>query len=380
MTVTLTETALETDTFAKYKREIFPGIVSFAAGFPSYPREFSRDVITAGILATRAELIESGLLIGALYQANKSEPQTGAEKGKIAHEIPGVTLKGRKGQTDYNACDTTPLFLIAAECQRYIHKSDISNIEPALKDAIDHISSHIKDDLYIERPPEGADGFTLRVTMWKDSVLPQPGKEEPKYPVIYPQVHFIAARAFLSAAKLLGETKYEQLADRMFKKGIREFIRPEGYVVYRDSEEELIQPSSDELHSLAYIPKKYIDLLPLDAIKKRAEILETPFGYMCTPRDISKQLEDKYHGSTIWTQDNGMIHYGSSKFGLSYEADVAASIAPHIDKGQELFDIGWDDEGNEIPIIKQGNPVQLWSEATREYFAGHSSLLNDHWL
>ena len=194
-------TAAEADPFTPFKLQLTPNITSYSAGFPSYPSVFARDIITSGILSARPELLISGIEVGAYYQAQKSNTVNGAEEGKIAHEKPGASLPSREGKTDYNACDTTALFLIATEglsrLSPHVFAQTINNIKPSLKKAVGYIVSHIDDDIFIERPPTGSSGYALKVTMWKDSVLPQPGKEEPIYPVIYPQAHFIAARGLL---------------------------------------------------------------------------------------------------------------------------------------------------------------------------------------
>ena len=383
MAVTLTETKIEEGPFTPYKKELVPGVPSYCAGIPSYQNaQYSRDVITAGILAGDSKLLESALLFGAMYQAEADDTLTGAEPGKIPHETPGATLEGRPGRTDYNACDTTALYLIAAEGLSTIDperaQEVLNKIKPNLTQAVEYILGHIDDDVYIERPPEGATGFCLKVTMWKDSVLPQAGKEEPLYPVVYPSVHFIAARGLLSASRILNRPDLEALSDRMYRRGIAEFMRSDGYVVYRDSQDELVQPSSDELHNLAYIPRSYHDLLPLQAMSERAKQLQTPFGYMCTPKEVARELKDDYHADKVWTQDNGMISYGTEKFGMVKEAAIASSVLPHIGQGQELFGIVEDDTGKMVPV-NEHNEFQLWAVATRLSLEGNI-LANNPWL
>ena len=182
----------------------------------------------------------------------------------------------------------------------------------------------------------------------------------------------------LSASRILNDPELSVLSDRMYKRGIAEFIRQDGYVVYRDGEKELTQPSSDELHNLAYIPKTYGGLLPFTAISTRATQLETPFGYMCTPREIADELLDAYHADKVWTQDNGLILYGASKFGLTREAAVAASILPHIGQGQEYFSVEADGCGRLKPL-GEGNDRQLWAVAAKHSIE-HQVLINNPWL
>lgn len=373
----------EVGPFEQYKQVSNEGLITYAAGFPHYPRNFSRDTIKAGIIASNPALLASQLEMSARHQGEGHDPMTGEVPGRIHHEVPGVALNGGEKYTTYNACDTTSLFLIGTEGLRHI--DNVSSLDfvkrrkENLQRAVEHVLSNIgEDNLFWERPV--ADGYALNVTYWKDSILPHAnGKIEPVYPVVFAQAHFIAARGLLSASLLLNNPSLSDLADKMFKSGIQTFIRPDSYTVYRDAEGELHQSSSDELHSLAYIPKVYAKDLPLDAIVERARSLATPFGYLCTPREIAMRLSDNYHGDTVWVFEQAMIHYGATKFDLHHEAETAASVTEHIGEGQELIGSTCDEEGNTTPIAK-GNDRQLWSTAASVYFAGHSLLLHKAWL
>lgn len=376
----------DADPFSCYRQVLETSEVGYAAGFPHYPRNFSRDTIIAGIISSSGDLLSSQLAISAHHQGVNYDPLTGEMPGKIHHEFPGVKLSSGDKYTTYNACDTTALFLIAAEGILHLNKRALSDFlqqnTRKLEQAVDYIFAHVgNDNLFSEKPPEGSDNYALKVTYWKDSILPQTdGKIEPVYPVVFALAHFIAARGLLSASRLLGDTSLSSTADKMFQTGIKEFIRPDSYTVYRDSTEELRQVSSDELHSLAYIPRMYANLLPIEAMQDRSESLMTPFGYMCTPSEVSKQLSDRYHGDTVWVFEQAMIHYGATKFSLDREAGVAASIAEHIGEGQELFSVSsLSEEGAKLPI-PAGNDRQLWSKAAIEYFAGRSLLSDKPWL
>ena len=375
----------DTDPFSSYKQVLETGEVGYAAGFPHYPRNFSRDTITAGIISSSAVLLASQIAISAHHQGENYDPQTGEMPGKIHHEFPGVKLNGGDKYTTYNACDTTALFLIATEGLLNFDEPAFSDFTQQkvekLKRAVDYIFAHIgNDDLFWEKPPGGSDNYALKVTYWKDSILAQSdGKIEPVYPVVFPLAHFIAARGLLSASRVLGDPGLGSTADKMFRTGIKEFMRPDSYTAYRDSVSELRQISSDELHSLAYIPRVYADLLPVEAMQQRAESLITPFGYMCTPTEVSQQLSDRYHGDTVWVFEQALINYGATKFSLNQEAKIAASVSAHIGEGQELFSLPNSENGEILPI-PAGNDRQLWSIASREYFAGRSSLSVTPWL
>lgn len=375
-----------TDPFALYLRESGEGQVHFVAGFPSYPANFSRDVFIAGMLASRADMIASQLAVSAQHQGTKHDPLTGEKPGSIHHEFPGAQLAGRgQGYTTYNACDTTALFLIAHEGLMHLDASKATKFQTDylqnVRQAARYILDHVEHDLYWERPPKGGAKFTLRVTYWKDSILPHAdGKTEPHYPVTFALAHFMAARSLLSASLLLADPKLAARADAMYRAGISEFMRPSEFVVYRDQGEIFAQSSSDELHALAYIPKKYATLLPLQAIRARAKSLETDHGYTCTPYQVAKNLADKYHGDAVWVMDQALSHYGATKFGLLHEAQVAARVAPHIKNGQELLAVIRDENGSAVAVEPAGNDQQLWSVAAAEYLAGRSTLASQTWL
>jgi len=371
------------DPFAIYQ-QIEDGEVRYSAGFPSYPRNFTRDAVIAGILSSRPDLLAAQLEVSARHQGSAHDPLTGEEPGKIHHEFPGVRVHGRDQLTTYNACDTTALFLIGAEGLLHLDpqagETFLSRHTGNLARAAEYILDHLGDDnLFWERPPQGAENYAILVSYWKDSILPNAGgKREPTYPVVFSLAHFIAARGLLSAGRLLGRDDLAVIADTMFRTGIHDFIRSDMYVVYRDQTDELRQPSSDELHALAYIPAIYSNLLPFDSIRQRSEALSTPFGFMCTPKDIASSLSDQYHGDKIWTHEQAKIAYGANKFSLGSIAVTASAVASHIGEGQEL--LGLEQQGDGLLPIPEGNSHQLWSVAAQQYFSGNSLLPQTQWL
>lgn len=361
------------------------GRQGYSAGLPGFPSNFTRDSILSGIIAGSLQLLDSQLSISERYQGTREDAFTGEQLGKMHHEIPGVKLANREGLTTYNGCDTTSLYLMGTENASILRPDDISALHRgmhpnrlrAIERSVDYLRGQtaLQDELFWEFPPQGAEEYSLLVTYWKDSRTTNTnGKKEPVYPVTYSLAHFMAARAFLSAGRLLNAPELEAKADNMYRKGIQQFITPDHFTVYKDKEETLNQVSSDELHALAYIPAKYSDLLPLQEISERAQQLTTDYGFFCAPPDISMYLDDEYHGSKIWVFEQAMIHYGATKHGLHAQAKTANKIAPHIGAGQELFAVT---NGTLAPM---GNDRQLWSVAANHYFNGQSNLLSSMWL
>ncbi|KJE90062.1 hypothetical protein CAOG_01437 [Capsaspora owczarzaki ATCC 30864] len=89
----------------------------FVAGLPTFPRVFARDGLMSAFLLDDAELLRDMLLFAAMHQGQQANSVTGEEPGKIFHELPGVSINSH--HTDFAACDTTPLFLIAVA--RFAH-------------------------------------------------------------------------------------------------------------------------------------------------------------------------------------------------------------------------------------------------------------------
>lgn len=362
--------------FEDYMTEI-DGMPCYFAGLPGYPRNFSRDTIIAGIIAADHHMLDNQLAMSYSHQGKAVDPLTGEEPGKIHHEFPGVVVHEPHVST-YNACDTTALYLTGLEFLKHLNKREsldfLNTHQESIESALQYMLSHIRDDIFWEYPPETARHYSLQITYWKDSILPDiNGMEEPAYPVSYALAQFQVARGMLAAANLLHRDDLRQLADAMFTKGIATFIRPEAFCIEQDDQGKLEQSSSDELHALAYIPTDYADMLPIAAIRERAQPLITKAGIACTPEHISRELTDTYHGYVVWVFEQALIHYGASKFGMIDIANVASRCVDYIDTGHELLTI-------EPAIAPRGNSHQLWSVAAKEYFSENHSLRQTHWL
>ena len=366
---------------------------SYLAGSPSYEREFFRDLATTAIQSGDPDMIESTLESGVVHQAIGYNCKDGAMPGRIYHEKPGVEMNGH--ETTYNACDTTPMFVMAAEAlchtdpvrgQDFINRNQ-GSIYLAVQHILDQISP---DGLYWEGPPPGAARFALNITSWKDSVTLHGGEtKQPSYPVVHTVAHFMAARSLLSAAVIFQDEPAfsEQLvatADTMFRVGIERYVREDGFTVLEETvtangvptRQLLDRESSDEWSLLAFLPTAYTGLLPRRAMLERAARLESPCGVACTSRAVAATLCDQYHGYVAWPQDNAWAHYGAIKHGFAQVAQVAQRIVPHIGAGQELVGFIELDDGTLAPEPR-GNNLQLWAVGAAEYFDGNSPLYRE---
>ena len=317
------------DIYTPY-RSADPNAPGFVAGLPSYPRNFSRDTLLAGLIAGNEELIVSQLNVSAAHQGTQLDPISGEEPGKVHHEYPGIAYRAPL-MTTYNACDTTALFVISIASLAHVHlyqyRKFVDDHIKEIKAATVYLKEHVVDGIFWEKPAGGAKEFSLRVTYWKDSVVPNPKVEQPVYPVTYALAHFQAALGVESAGMILEDQSLIVLADDMFRIGIKKFIHQDSFCAMEDASTALELNSSDELHSLAYIPVRYKSLLPLEAIASRAQELITPIGIACTPLQTSEMLSDRYHGHVVWPFEQALIHQGCIKFGLLELADVAARVA-----------------------------------------------------
>ncbi|CAN5653136.1 hypothetical protein BH23PAT2_BH23PAT2_07930 [soil metagenome] len=368
---------IKTDTLFQDYMHVIDSSPCYIAGLPGYPRNFSRDTMLAGIIATDPHLLDSQLAMSGLHQGKRYNTLTGEEPGKIHHEFPGVVVREPYLST-YNACDTTALYLIGLEFSHHLTPDAsldfLNDHRPNIERALTYIRSHTHNDIFWEHPPKDAGQYSLNITYWKDSILPSSsGAREPIYPVSYALAHFQVARGVLASARLLDRQDLHDMADAMYEKGIATFITEDSFCVLVDRRDRLEQVSSDELHALAYVPSVYAQRLPFKAIRRRVVELITDAGIACTPKEISNTLSDTYHGYVVWIFEQAMIHYGCTKFGLDDIAEITKRCIPYIGTGQEFLTV--------IPkVMPSGNSHQLWSVAAKVYFSEADSLQSNTWL
>src|SRR3989344_3824002 len=194
----------------KKLKNVFEGIEVYNAGIPKFLRNFTRDGIISAILMNDAKMLKNQLRFCSLNQGSKKNPITGEEPGKIFHEYPGVIFEKRENlSTEFNACDTTALFIIGHK--KYFELTNDKTLLKEQKDNIQkaaaYIEKHLQNGLFTENPKfADAKKFALKVTYWKDSVLINRKGGEPKYPVVFTLAHIQNMRAMKYASELL-ETK-----------------------------------------------------------------------------------------------------------------------------------------------------------------------------
>ena len=364
----------------------------YKAGLPSYPRNFTRDVIIASLIMGSPKMLEDQLIFSAHLQGTKKDPRTGEQPGAIFHEYDikldgGVELSQRPGRTTfYAASDTTALFLIGHEWyqrmtgDKKLYQKQKANILRATEYILSHLyggSVFIEDPRFCE-----AEAYALKVTYWKDSQLwGRPGGE-PKYPVIYPLAHIQNIAGIRSASYLLNSKELGKVADQMTRAlNLMYDEKTKNFPIAIDSQGAINGINSDGLHSLFYLEPGSLTGNKLEKLVKSSMPLETSMGYRTLIPEIAAEAKDKYHAETVWTHEQAQIHIGAIKHlnwaiqngkeelsaSLSHVADVSGRIYSYFKNIQgsypELFIIN--SEGNMLP---GGCDPQLWAYAAKVYF------------
>lgn len=353
----------------------YEGYTVYNAGLSYFPRNFSRDSLISGIMASDEGLLRNQLCFCAVRQAVIKNPYSGAEPGKIHHES-AVEIRGLS--TEFNACDTTALFLIGHEVYRSLsNDNSLADAQRAnIELAIQYILSHLEEDLFIETPELcGAKMFALKVTYWKDSIILGREEGEPDYPVVYPLAHVINMKGIRSAAKLLNRKDLWKIADGMAYALQKLYDHKLGaFYMAIDKRGPISGVSSDSLHALFFLSPKDLSIEQLKQIVDASIVLETPLGYRTLDPKLASSTKDDtekmnnslaYHRSTVWPFEQGIIHAGARRFGLRRPMEVSARIMSWIlDSDPEIFILNEDGT-----IHKGGCDPQLWTIAAKKYFS-----------
>lgn len=337
------------------------------AGFPGYPRNFSRDSFTYGLLAEDFEATEAQIEFSAKHQGKKKDPLTGEELGKIHHELDAGTGRGFKIgelETTYNGCDTTAHFLeavawLAENGKPEILRTHKRNIDAALGYIYTHIGP---DNLFREDPHlAGAQEYALRVTYWKDSAI-NSEDQDPQYPRIFSLAHFQNSHALGRLGQVMNRPELVEQSEKMEEAGIKRLWNLGHFVTGIEGQQRVIDPmSSDSLHCLYYI-EPTSEALPAgsaESIEAYSEPLETQAGYRAgMPTD---SLNDYYHTNYVWTHEQAILHSAAERHKLEKAKLVAGRIIGYLSDGfPELI--------SARDFLPAGNPTQLWAVGAGRYF------------
>ncbi len=332
-----------------------------------FPQNFTRDGIITGILTSNVSLLHDQLLFSGARQGERKDPFTGEEPGKIFHQYPPVIYRGRS--TEFNACDTTALYLIGHDIYKKV--SGDGALAEQEKERIEraslYILNHIRDGWFSVDPSfSDADEYALKVTYWKDSEVARRTGGIPVYPIVYTFAHIQNLRALRAADTLLEKHTYEHTTEVMLSELIQLWQSDRGlYRIARDTRGPIDGISSGLLHGLAYLKPEDVPNDIAERIALFSQALETAVGYRTIDAETEKDMHDKYHARTVWTYEQAMIHMAARKHNLPHVKEISERIVPHItDATPELFLI--DENGTAKP---DGNDTQLWSIGAQDYFA-----------
>ncbi len=353
-------------------------ILLYNAGIPHYPYNFTRDSILSAILMKDALMLRDQLIFSALLQGTKKNPYTGEEPGKIFHQIPGV--RQNRLSTEYNACDTTALFIMGHEVYVALTNDSefIKRQRMYLEKAVEYILTHLTNNLFIEDPKfSDARKFALKVTYWKDSQAANRKHGVPVYPAVFTLAHVQNMRALRSASRLLGYRDLENVAIEM-KRHLTILFDEKSGIFASGVDQHGFFPgtSSDNLHLLYYLDATDITKDRVESIVENTKVLETSLGYMTFNTNTISSDEDVtrhtyYHTNTVWPFEQAFIHQAALKFGLESVASICERIYPYIKtEYPELYHI---ENGKHY---KKGCDIQLWTIAASKYFESYFQSAN----
>lgn len=344
-------------------------ITLYSAGLPDYPSNFTRDSILAAILMEDKLMLRNQLIFCSLLQGSEKNPSTGEEPGKIFHQIPPTYINGLS--SEYDACDTTALFLIGHEKYWQLTHDEVflANQKKYLEKAVEYILSHLINNMFAEDPKySGSNSLALRVTYWKDSQVTNREGGIPAYPAVFTLAHIQNMKALRCAAMLLKSAELHKVAFEM-KRHMTILFDDNRGIFYSGVDKLGFFPgtSSDNLHLLYYLEPGDLPDTKIEKIIYNTRILESELGFMTLNRheewlntDITNHTG--YHSNTVWPFEQAFIHKAARDFDLNGVADIAARIYKYLDSFPELFIIG--NNG----FVKGGSEIQLWTIAAAKYF------------
>jgi len=331
------------------------------------------------------DMLKDQLSLCAEKQGTKRDPRSGEEPGKIFNEFPSSNLRGLSNE--YNACDTTALFLIGHEV--YQKLSDDIFFADKYKDnivkAVGFIKDHLRGYSFIEDPSFcGGSHFALKVTSGKNSGVPERKSGEPVYPISYSLSHIQNMRALKSAEFLLKDNSFGPTIESMKDYLINYlFSRNTGQLCLAiDGNGPVKSISSDILNSLFFLDEKDITPDHIESIINSSFVLETEIGYRSFSKECANHSNSLSYLNSVLPMEQALINIGANKHrrwaekaglnslvkGLKKIEKVSSSINEKLISIPEEFVL---DDGN---IKKRGCDPYLPTIATKKYF--DSKLVN----
>jgi len=338
-------------------------------GKNDYYRIFPRDSFLSVFLLKDMRFLKDLLIFCIRHQGKKSNSRTGEEPGKIPHEWPGVILRGLS--TEYNAADTTALFLIGF--YDYFRQTGDANFvkkhKQSINSAIYYILKHIKNGIFWEDPKfSKAKRYALKSTYWRDSGLAARRHKIIHFPAAYSLLQAKIVMGFRYAAKLskkinlgLDHKILESVANETAKTIFNEFWCKSQPASSIDKKGKICNLYSDFLHLLFYLEPSDVPKKKLKEMLRAARLLETPFGYRTyNPREKTYK-HGSYHHGTIWPWEQAYIALGAIKHNKKKLAKVALKTVNALIKFDNHFTELFSYDGKKLKPL--GCHIQLWTIA-----------------
>lgn len=337
-------------------------------GKRDYYRIFPRDSFLSAFLLKDTKFLKDLLIFCIEHQGKKYNSKTGEEPGKIPHEYPGVMLRGLS--TEYNAADTTPLFLIGFY-EYFSWTGDINFLKKhtkSINSALSYVLKHVKDGIFWEDPKySGARRFALKITYWRDRGVIKRKNREVAWPAAYSLLQAQIANALRCAVKLPVKLDFDkEYLQSMAKNASRAIFtrfwdnKLKCPAVCIDRKGKIAASFSDGLHMLYYLKHSDISQKKLRDIFKMASSLETPFGYL-TYKGKERLYSEKVWDNVIWPFEQAYIALGCSRFGLKNAKQVTVRTINALAQFNYPFSEAVNYNNGKVRPL--GCHIQLWTIA-----------------
>ena len=335
---------------------------------------FGRDslITSLQLLPERPDVARATLRALVAMQGEHDDPETDEEPGKIVHEYrPQVEQhfidEGwpvRDGELRYfGSADGTSWFLVLADA--------LGDSSVPWRDAAEWLERALERGGGLVRygPRRGSGGLAQQG--WRDTTDPHaaygggilhPDGSVPESPVADADTQAAAVAALRATARLSGDSRWDELAQRMVSLIARSFT-PE--VMALDGNDRHVTGAGSQIGWLLWADALPEDVRPDYAARLCEPDILTDFGLRTLSSAHPQFRPDAYHRGAVWPFDSWLGWGGLRAAGFEDEAERARrGVLDALDQlggAPELYAVT-DDGPQRIPIANQ---VQAWSVGAR---------------
>ncbi|WP_414039515.1 glycogen debranching N-terminal domain-containing protein [Acidithiobacillus sp. M4-SHS-6] len=305
------------------------------AGVPWFSTPFGRDGLITALQTLWAQpVVARGVLAFlAATQAERTDPASEAEPGKIIHEMREgemAALGEVPFRRYYGSVDATPLFVMLAGhyYRRSGERDFIGTIWPSLERAMAWVTSHLDRHGFLVYAPHGDKGLVHQG--WKDSddaVFHADGRP-PAPPIALCEVQGYAYAAALLGAELaevVGETRmalrWRAQAERLRERFEAAFWleEPGFYALALDGEGAPCAVRSSNIGHLLYT-----GIADPARAARMAQALVSPeafngWGLRTVFEGEARYNPMSYHNGSVWPHDTAIAAAGMARYGRKSE-------------------------------------------------------------